>query len=311
MFKKIPGFSRYSIDINGNAKVIETNAVISWHWSNGYRFAKLVDDFGNKVSIGQHRVLALTYIPKPNTSERLDVNHIDNIRSNNRIDNLEWVTRSYNTKHGYQMLKKDRLPVIVRDKITGERLTFNSRKEACKALGWKYEDLFDRNKKFSIDHFEIEILNEPIEFTRIVENPRGVCARNILTGKIILAANTSQLAELIGVHRKVLRRIFKNERFDYPINGYDVRVIEDDIEWPTYTLSEIEAFKDILFIHNPTWVIDEQNNRRLFGSVLLAEEYTKTGQRTIRFCVKNGVKCTRGFRYEKHVRKVNSVKKSH
>ena len=44
-----------------------------------------------------HRVLALTFLPNP---ENLPcVNHIDGNKLNNSLDNLEWCTFEYNTKH--------------------------------------------------------------------------------------------------------------------------------------------------------------------------------------------------------------------
>lgn len=45
-----------------------------------------------------HRLVAMAFIPNPdNLSE---VNHIDEDKSNNRADNLEWCTRLYNEHHG-------------------------------------------------------------------------------------------------------------------------------------------------------------------------------------------------------------------
>ena len=44
-----------------------------------------------------HRVIATTFLGKmPN---KIEVNHIDSNRLNNRIENLEWVTRTENVRH--------------------------------------------------------------------------------------------------------------------------------------------------------------------------------------------------------------------
>lgn len=44
-----------------------------------------------------HRLVADAFLPK--TPEKSEVNHIDGNKSNNALFNLEWVTRSDNTKH--------------------------------------------------------------------------------------------------------------------------------------------------------------------------------------------------------------------
>jgi hypothetical protein len=46
-----------------------------------------------------HVLVAKAFIGKSN----LEVNHINGVKSDNRVDNLEWVTKSENIKHAYKI----------------------------------------------------------------------------------------------------------------------------------------------------------------------------------------------------------------
>jgi len=48
-----------------------------------------------------HRLVAKAYLAKPFDKEV--VNHINGIKDDNCVENLEWCTRSYNSKHAYDI----------------------------------------------------------------------------------------------------------------------------------------------------------------------------------------------------------------
>lgn len=66
---------------------------------DGYLKIGLYKDHRRK-DFQTHRIIALTFIPNPKGFPQ--INHKDENKSNNHIDNLEWCTGSYNCKYGHR-----------------------------------------------------------------------------------------------------------------------------------------------------------------------------------------------------------------
>ena len=61
---------------------------------HGYLSVSLVDAFGKRHTKKIHRLVAEAYLD--NLEDKRDINHKDNCRTNNCINNLEWVTHQEN-----------------------------------------------------------------------------------------------------------------------------------------------------------------------------------------------------------------------
>ena len=101
LWKSTEGYEGlYEISNLGNVRSIRRNKVMKpGSHRFGYRYVILCKEGSNK-SVLVHRLVANAFIPRIPGKE--DVNHIDGDKSNNCVENLEWVSKSENMKHAYQ-----------------------------------------------------------------------------------------------------------------------------------------------------------------------------------------------------------------
>ena len=64
---------------------------------NGYEICTI---YGETKIV--HRLLALTFITNPKPDIYKEINHINGIKNDNRLENLEWTSRSENMKHAFE-----------------------------------------------------------------------------------------------------------------------------------------------------------------------------------------------------------------
>lgn len=127
MEKIIENFTNYTITDTGIVTNTKTGHVKSqWLGRNGYLHVD-VQQNGVKKKLSVHRLLAMNFIPNPENKEQ--VNHIDGNKQNNKLENLEWNTRSENTIHAYknELIKPKRkidskeAIQLFKDKIVNEK----------------------------------------------------------------------------------------------------------------------------------------------------------------------------------------------
>lgn len=69
---------------------------------DGYKKVRLSNGDGSRKVFSVHRLVLETFLPNIN-SDKLQVNHIDGDKTNNKLSNLEWVTCKENIQHGYKI----------------------------------------------------------------------------------------------------------------------------------------------------------------------------------------------------------------
>jgi len=91
----------YLVSINGDIYSKRYGRYLKGYFKKGYK-AHILRKEGRGLNKSVHSiVMELFGSDKP--SPKHEINHIDGIKSNNHISNLQWVTRSENISHAYKM----------------------------------------------------------------------------------------------------------------------------------------------------------------------------------------------------------------
>ena len=112
----------------------------------GYFHVSIIQDGKTKFPF-VHRLVAMTFIPNPNNYPQ--INHKDECKENNCIENLEWCDANYNTNYGTRNIRtsesleklnlhrNNAIPILQIDKKTKQIIkTYKSIDEAVEINGF-------------------------------------------------------------------------------------------------------------------------------------------------------------------------------
>lgn len=94
-WKTIEDCNRYAVSSFGRVRNIRTKQLMQGRVQLGYVYSQLISDIkGKQIQKANHRLVASAFIPNPDNKPI--VNHINHVRYDNRVQNLEWITVSEN-----------------------------------------------------------------------------------------------------------------------------------------------------------------------------------------------------------------------
>lgn len=109
-WRKIKGYEKYSVSNTGLVRNDLTGKImLPCTTRKGYLRLNLTEN-GTQKNRLVHRLVAQAFVPNPNNLEVVD--HINGIKDDNRVENLQWLTSQDNTKKFWIGMSEER-----RDKI--------------------------------------------------------------------------------------------------------------------------------------------------------------------------------------------------
>ncbi len=130
IWKTIEYANKYEVSNLGNIRTKKTNKLRSLNIERLRKDNKrvrpgLINNEGKNKAYYLHRIVAEHFIE--NSTNLPEVNHIDGDCYNNKVDNLEWISKIDNMKHANEnkLINRYKRRVIITHKVTGEEKVFD------------------------------------------------------------------------------------------------------------------------------------------------------------------------------------------
>lgn len=212
----IPYYSNYVISQSGILIKKSTGEYIEASKADTkYYTFRMVDDSNKTANMLRHRILMLAFKPYTIDVNRLDVNHLNGVRGDDFLDNLEWATRSRNMDHAYAMgLRSDNKPVQIRDVFTKTVYIFRSYEEAGEWVGVTGTTISNRIKSGAENVYngmQYQSFPSANSWPDVNQDSIGKYIVRMSDGTLV-RCNGSEAARLLGVTRTSFLRLIREGR---------------------------------------------------------------------------------------------------
>lgn len=325
IWKTVKYAPNYEISNLGNIKNKKTNRLLTINYErlkkDNKRARPGLSHNGNIKGYYLHRIVAEHFLDNPDNLP--EVNHIDGDFYNNKLDNLEWISKLDNMRHASEnkLMKRYTRKVIIKNLETDETKTFDSVTKCAEYLNYSIGKVTltcrkkRKDKYYNIDYLDKE--ERTIDETDIIWKIYPECnkylvsntgeVKNAKTGRIMMGSKQNGyrfLCLYVGkdipkmnrlVHRMVAQTFLENLENKPVVNHRDTNILNnhvDNLEWVTYkeNMNTIETI---------------QNLKRGKNSKIIHQICIESGEIVNTFdsfsdCEKHNIKCSWNICYYYH-----------
>lgn len=224
--------SKYKVSNHGNVWSEFSNRLLANNPAkDGYHSVGVIFN-GVRQNIGTHRLVALHFVDGYN--EGLEVNHKDANKSNNRADNLEWVTHQNNMTH----VRKNRLYpntkwVCVVDEAYNILKIYNSTIECARELGLSrrrvsdccrgFRDYLDSHKIRFYDKENNRCVKHDYDFGNKIH--KGKYKKKIICIETETTAQTqAEMSDKLNINQSGISEVLRGKKKSF--KGYTFKYVE-------------------------------------------------------------------------------------
>lgn len=226
---RVKSLGRVSVNSIGQSRTVKEKYLKIFYNIFDYRIVSLYCKSKGSKTHTIHRLMAEVFIPNDDKN-KTQVNHKNGIRNDNRIENLEWVTPSENTKHSYNSLRgnlKNRIDLSLDVKSINQKIEGEIWKPIIGYIGVYEVSNFGR----------IKSINRPNEILLKTHLHQGY-------EKVTLCKETNRFSA--SVHRIVSEAFIPNPENKSEVNHIngirnDNRV--ENLEWCSHKENIIHSYK--------------------------------------------------------------------
>lgn len=240
IWKPIPGYSSYDASNTGkirdsDKKIVEFKKCSGFY--NKYRSVTIRNDFGRLCTELVHRlVYSAFYGPiQIIKGKRVVIDHINNIKHDNRLENLQLLTQSENMLKALKdNLREDNLPITMTDHDSGTKTIFFSMMEISRyfniprhkvyLLIYLHKHRLFRNKYT----FDIDELN----LTRVNRNRLSIKVYDHADNKWLFPLSKGHATMITGVEQSLIYQALNRQKPLRAIYGYTFKLTSEDSTVP-------------------------------------------------------------------------------